>query len=252
MYHTSAKNRAPALTACAVVDWANLKFEKTFKFRDDTCGAKHLKDFWATTGTFITALFSSGMFRTVIDFFTRKIFAIISGAPPPAEAPKGMEAGAHELHIIKTSHLGLCQAMGALLCVAKYTGCPCGWLNRALWSMWHGMFQTPLQGRAVKARGSALALGLLLTVLSAQTAAAQSGCVWGVPAIHPYCALDSFVDFDGATWTTDTADEHCAQFGFTDDCCICNARPTLSELQSTLPSLCKVTALEHEHPQTRV
>ena len=135
MYHTSAKNRAPALTACAVVDWANLKFEKTFKFRDDTCGAKHLKDFWATTGTFITALFSSGMFRTVIDFFTRKIFAIISGAPPPAEAPKGMEAGAHELHIIKTSHLGLCQAMGALLCVAKYTGCPCGWLNRALWSM---------------------------------------------------------------------------------------------------------------------
>lgn len=233
MYHTSAKNRAPALTACAVVDWANLKFEKPFKFRDDTCGAKHLKDFWATTGTFITALFSSGMFRTVIDFFTRKIFAIISGAPPPAEAPKGMEAGAHELHIIKTSHLGLCQAMGALLCVAKYTGCPCGWLNRALWSMWHGMFQTPLQGRTVKARGSALALGLLLTVLSTQTAA-QSGCVWRVPAVDPDCP-ESPPD-DG---------EHCAQFGLYDPCCICNARPTLSELQSTLPSLCKVTSLEH-------
>jgi hypothetical protein len=106
-------------------------------------------------------------------------------------------------------------------------------LNRALWSQGHGMFQTPLQGRAVKARGSALALGLLLTVLSTQTAA-QSGCVWRVPAIDPDCP-ESPPD-DG---------EHCAQYGLYDPCCICNARPTLSELQSTLPSLCKVTSLEH-------
>ena len=106
-------------------------------------------------------------------------------------------------------------------------------LNRALWSQGHGMFQTPLQGRAVKARGSALALGLLLTVLSTQTAA-QSGCVWRVPAVDPDCP-ESPPD-DG---------EHCAQFGLYDPCCICNARPTLSELQSTLPSLCKVTSLEH-------
>jgi hypothetical protein len=84
------------------------------------------QDFWATVGTFITALFGSGGFRTIIDFITRKLFAIVSGSPPSNPAP-GMEPGAHELHIIKTSHLGICQAMGALLCVAKYSGCPCGW-----------------------------------------------------------------------------------------------------------------------------
>jgi hypothetical protein len=127
-------NDASVLTCCAAVDWANLKFERLFKFREETCGAKFLKDFWATTGTFIAAIFGSGAFRTVIDILTRKVFAIISGEPPK-EAAKGMEMGAHELHIIKTSHLGLCQAMGALLCVAKYTGCPCGWLTQALWSM---------------------------------------------------------------------------------------------------------------------
>jgi len=43
----------------------------------------------------------------------------------PTDPAKGMEAGAHELHIVKTSYLGLCQAMGSLLCVAKYSGVAC-------------------------------------------------------------------------------------------------------------------------------
>jgi len=43
----------------------------------------------------------------------------------PTDPAKGMEAGAHELHIVKTSYLGLCQAMGSLLCVAKYSGVTC-------------------------------------------------------------------------------------------------------------------------------
>ena len=114
--------------------WANLKFDNLFKFNENSCGKKFLSDFWATTGTFISAVCGSFGFRTILDFFTRKAFAHVSGEAPQ-DAIKGMEPGAHELHIIKTSHLGLCQAMGALLCVAKYSGCPCGWLNNALWSM---------------------------------------------------------------------------------------------------------------------
>ena len=114
--------------------WANLKFEKLFKFRENTCAHKYLKDFWATTGTFISALFGSGGFRVVLDFITKKLFAVVSGDLPKDPAP-GMEPGAHELHIVKTSYLGICQAMGSLLCVAKYSGCPCGWLNDAMWSI---------------------------------------------------------------------------------------------------------------------
>ena len=43
---------------------------------------RRVQDFWATVGTFITALFGSGGFRTIIDFITRKLFAMISGDPP--------------------------------------------------------------------------------------------------------------------------------------------------------------------------
>ena len=125
---------ASGLTSCAVVDWANLKFDDLSKLREGTCGAKHLKEFWAVTGTFIVTLFVTGGFRSIIDCISRKLFFEISGEHPK-EAADGLEAGAYELHIIKTAHLGLCQAMGALLCVARYTGCPCGWLTQALWSM---------------------------------------------------------------------------------------------------------------------
>ena len=113
---------------------ANLKFDDLFKFQEKTCAYKYLKEFWATTGTFITALCGSGGFRQILDFITRKLFAVVSGSLPEEPAP-GFEPGAHELHILKTSYLGICQAMGALLCVAKYSGCPCGWLNNALWSL---------------------------------------------------------------------------------------------------------------------
>jgi len=99
-----------------------MKFDKLFQFRENTCASKYLKDFWAVTGTFITALFSAGGFRTIIDLLTRQVFAKITGGAPPATAAPGMEKGAYELHIVKTSHLGLCQAMGALLCVARYSG----------------------------------------------------------------------------------------------------------------------------------
>ena len=132
-----AEKEEPKSEASAFSDafaWANLKFDKAFVLKENTCAHKYLSDFWATTGTFITALLSSGAFRTILDYFTRRIFHLVSGETPN-EPVKGMEAGAHEMHIIKTSHLGLCQAMGTLLCVAKYSGCPCGWLSQALWSM---------------------------------------------------------------------------------------------------------------------
>ena len=125
-------------------DWANLKFGDIFKLREDSCAGTHLKDFFATVGTFASALFGSGFFRAVLDFFIRTIIKIASGETPTAAAP-GMQAGEHELHIIKTSYLGLCQAMGALICTARYTACPCGWLGRALWAlifMW--MFCVPV------------------------------------------------------------------------------------------------------------
>jgi hypothetical protein len=86
--------------------WANLKFDDLFKFQENSCAYKYLKDFWATTGTFITAMCGSGGFRTLLDFITKKLFAVVSGAVPEQPAP-GMEPGAHELHILKVLLIGL-------------------------------------------------------------------------------------------------------------------------------------------------
>ena len=83
----------------------------------------------ATTGTFVTSLLGAGVFRAILDFVTRKINEVVQGEKPTGPV-KALRPGAHELHIVKTAHLGLCQAMGALMCMAKYAGCPCGWLNR--------------------------------------------------------------------------------------------------------------------------
>ena len=91
------------------------KFEKDFTFTENTCANKYLSDFWATTGTFITALLSAGLFRTSLEHFMRNVFEHVSGSRP-VNAVKGAEPGAHELHIVKTAHLGLCQATGALMC----------------------------------------------------------------------------------------------------------------------------------------
>jgi len=57
--------------------WANLKFDKAFTLRETSCAHKYLKDFWATTGTFITALCSAGLFRSLIDLLTRKLFHMV-------------------------------------------------------------------------------------------------------------------------------------------------------------------------------
>ena len=65
--------------------WANLKFDKIFKFRENTCANKYLKDFWATTGTFVSALFGAGFVRTVLDMFTRNVFRIVTGDTPGIE-----------------------------------------------------------------------------------------------------------------------------------------------------------------------
>lgn len=57
--------------------WANLKFDKAFTLRETSCAHKYLMDFWATTGTFITALCSAGLFRSLIDLMTRKLFHMV-------------------------------------------------------------------------------------------------------------------------------------------------------------------------------
>jgi len=54
---------------------------------------------------------------------------------PPLNAVSATYENIDLYEHVKTSYLGICQSMGALLCVAKYSGCPCGWLNNALWSM---------------------------------------------------------------------------------------------------------------------
>ena len=95
--------------------WANLKFDKLFTFPEKTCANKYLKDFWATTGTFVTTLLIAGALRTILDFLLRKVFEYVSGNRP-TDPVKGAEPGAYELHIVKTAHLGLCQATGALIC----------------------------------------------------------------------------------------------------------------------------------------
>ena len=55
------------------------------------------------------------LYQASLDRRIRKVFEHVSGSRP-VNAVKGVEPGAHELHIVKTAHLGLCQATGALMC----------------------------------------------------------------------------------------------------------------------------------------
>eukprot|EP00292_Cryptomonas_paramecium_P001459 CAMPEP_0113724442 /NCGR_PEP_ID=MMETSP0038_2-20120614/39084_1 /TAXON_ID=2898 /ORGANISM="Cryptomonas paramecium" /LENGTH=2004 /DNA_ID=CAMNT_0000654349 /DNA_START=102 /DNA_END=6114 /DNA_ORIENTATION=- /assembly_acc=CAM_ASM_000170 len=111
--------------------WANMRFDDIFKLKENSCGGMVLQPFFGIVGTFVTTLSASFVLRGGLDMVARRAFARISGEPPPTGPMPGLYPGAYEFHVIKTAHLGLCQAAGVAFSVAVNYDCPCGWLRGA-------------------------------------------------------------------------------------------------------------------------
>ena len=61
-------------------------------------------------GTFLVALFSGFVLRSLLASATRRLCAIL-GAEITGGHVRGLTLGDYELHVVKTAHLGLCQVM---------------------------------------------------------------------------------------------------------------------------------------------
>eukprot|EP00960_Hanusia_phi_P037337 752884-Hanusia_phi.AAC.2 len=131
---TNSKQPNDGQSFSSAFAWANLRFDGIFSLKKDTCAGKYMQGYFGVAGTFIAGLAAALMLRLCLLLGVSNIFQRVSGATP-SKPPKGMGFGEHELHVVKTSHLGLCQITGILFAIAKYAYCPCGWLNKAAWAM---------------------------------------------------------------------------------------------------------------------
>jgi hypothetical protein len=114
--------------------WANFRFDSIFRFKEKSCAAKHLQPFFSITGTFISTLTASFLVRTLLGSASSYFHSVVSGERASKSLP-GFAIGDHEFHIMKASHLGLCQAAGFALSSALDSSCSCGWLQPALWTL---------------------------------------------------------------------------------------------------------------------
>ena len=62
-------------------------------------------------GTFVASLAGSFTVRTILATVARKIVASTSSTEAATGRIPGLDVGAYEFHIVKTSHLGLCQVL---------------------------------------------------------------------------------------------------------------------------------------------
>ena len=72
--------------------------------------------------------------RTLLGSASEYFHSVVSGERAAKSLP-GFALGDYEFHILKTAHLGLCQAAGSALSSAMDTTCSCGWLSQALWTL---------------------------------------------------------------------------------------------------------------------
>ena len=81
-------------------------------FRGQSCAGRTLQPFFGVVGTFVSSLCAASLLRALLAATARRLCAAMGvggGGGGGAGAP-GLELGAYELHVVKTSHLGLCQA----------------------------------------------------------------------------------------------------------------------------------------------
>ena len=118
-------------------EWANGRFDRIFSLRPSTCAGVLLQPFFGIVGTAISAIGFSFVLRCLIN----KFMTVLSSRLKHDESEKHEEAaspelkfGVFEFALIRSAHLGLCQAAGYAISVAMYTP-TCGVTARLVWTL---------------------------------------------------------------------------------------------------------------------
>jgi hypothetical protein len=111
--------------------WANGRFDDIFSLRPDTCAGVLLQPFFGIVGTAVTVIGASFILRALVNL----IMTYTSSKSEDEEvSSSGLGFGAFEYAVVKTAHLGLCQASGYAISTAMYSP-TCGTSAQLVWAL---------------------------------------------------------------------------------------------------------------------
>uniref|UniRef100_A0A6T8A0N1 Tyrosine-protein kinase ephrin type A/B receptor-like domain-containing protein n=1 Tax=Cryptomonas curvata TaxID=233186 RepID=A0A6T8A0N1_9CRYP len=111
--------------------WANGRFDDIFSLHPDTCAGVLLQPFFGIVGTAVTVIGASFILRALVNL----IMTYASSKSEDDEtSSSGLGFGVFEYAVVKTAHLGLCQASGYAISTAMYSP-TCGSSAQLVWAL---------------------------------------------------------------------------------------------------------------------
>jgi hypothetical protein len=111
--------------------WANGRFDDIFSLDPNTCAGSLLQPFFGIVGTAVTVIGASFVLRALVNM----IMTYASSKSEDDEiSSSSLGFGVFEYAVVKTAHLGLCQASGYAISTAMYTP-TCGSSAQLVWAL---------------------------------------------------------------------------------------------------------------------
>ena len=114
--------------------WANGRFDNIFSLKPESCAGAFLQPFVGIVGTSMTVLGGSFFLRNIVNAAMQYTSSSDNSDQGAAAYHQGLGFGVFEYAVIKTVHLGLCQAAGCAISVALYTPV-CGPASQLIWAL---------------------------------------------------------------------------------------------------------------------
>ncbi len=111
--------------------WANGRFDDIFALNPESCAGGLLQPFFGIVGTAVTVIGASSLLRVLVNIAMKYLNPVDEGDEVPKSS---LEFGAFEYAVIRTAHLGLCQAGGYAISVAMYQPV-CGRGSALVWAL---------------------------------------------------------------------------------------------------------------------
>jgi hypothetical protein len=116
-------------------DWANGQFSSIFALKPDTCAGFLLQPFFGIVGTAVTVIGGSFVLRCLLNILIAFITLIYSPTDALEESsPSQFRFGSFEFALVRSAHLGLCQAAGYSIAIAMNTP-TCGASEKMIWAL---------------------------------------------------------------------------------------------------------------------
>ncbi len=111
--------------------WANGRFDDIFSLKPETCAGVLLQPFFGIVGTAVVVIGSSFLLRS---FFNLIMMCSTRRTEDDEALDCKLGFGAFEYAVVKTAHLGLCQAAGFAISVAMHSP-TCGASAQLVWAL---------------------------------------------------------------------------------------------------------------------